>query len=146
MHLKISPAIWRQFCLSINMLNGTDKCKLQCFVVSNHQRLGCLLNRLFRRSSKKTSKLRVTGLCEGKPPVTGGFPSQRASKAEFFPFDEVTLTCIYLQEQVCQTTSNLSVWCSCNRGCSASYGFRHCAPKSFAMSTYSENGTNILSY
>ena len=31
---------------------------------------------------KKTSKRRVTGLCEGNPPVTGGFPSQRASNAE----------------------------------------------------------------
>ena len=33
--------------------------------VSNHQPHGCLLNRLFRRRSKKTSKLRVTGLCVG---------------------------------------------------------------------------------
>ena len=33
--------------------------------VSNHLRLGCLLNRLFRRRSKKTPKLRVTGLCGG---------------------------------------------------------------------------------
>ena len=32
--------------------------------------------------SKKTSNLRVTGLCKGNPPVTGGFPSQRASNAE----------------------------------------------------------------
>ena len=48
----------------------------------SHRRLGCLLNSLFRRRSKKTSKLRVTGLCEGNPPVTGGFPSQRASNAE----------------------------------------------------------------
>ena len=31
---------------------------------------------------EETSKLRVTGLCEGNPPVTGGFPSQSASKAE----------------------------------------------------------------
>ena len=52
--------------------------------VSNHRRLDCLLNRLFGRRSKKTSKLRVTGLCEGNPPVTGGFPSQRASNAENF--------------------------------------------------------------
>ena len=29
--------------------------------------------------SKKTSKLRVTGLSEGNPPMTGGFPLQRAS-------------------------------------------------------------------
>ena len=51
-------------------------------VVSNHQHLGCLLNRLFRRTSKTTSTFRVTGLCEGKPPVTGGFPTQRASNAK----------------------------------------------------------------
>ena len=38
--------------------------------VSNHRRLLCWLNRLFWLRSKKTSKVRVTGLCEGKPPVT----------------------------------------------------------------------------
>ena len=31
---------------------------------------------------RKTSKLRVTGLCEGNSPVTGEFPAQRASYAE----------------------------------------------------------------
>ena len=50
--------------------------------VSNHQPYDCLLNRLFRRRSKKTSKLRVNGLCEGNSPVTGEFPAQRASNAE----------------------------------------------------------------
>ena len=50
--------------------------------VSNHQPRDCLLNRLFRRISKKTSKLRVTGLCEGNSPVTGEFPAQMASNAE----------------------------------------------------------------
>ena len=50
--------------------------------VSYQWRLDCLLNRLFRRRSKKTSKLHVTSFCEGNPPVTGGFPSQRASYAE----------------------------------------------------------------
>ena len=29
---------------------------------------------LFRRRSRKTSKLRITDLCEGEPPLTGGFP------------------------------------------------------------------------
>ena len=53
--------------------------------VSNQQRLDCLFNRLFRRISKKTSKLRVTGLCEGNPPVIDGFPSQRISKLKMFP-------------------------------------------------------------
>ena len=50
--------------------------------VSNHQSRDCLLNHLFRRRLKKTSKRRVTGLCEGNSPVTGEFPAQRASNAE----------------------------------------------------------------
>ena len=50
--------------------------------VSNNQPHDCLLNRLFRRRSKKTSKLRVTGLCGGNSPVTGEFPAQRASNTE----------------------------------------------------------------
>ena len=50
--------------------------------VSNQQPHDCLLNRLFRRRSKKTSKLRVTGLCAGNSPGTGEFPAQMASYAE----------------------------------------------------------------
>ena len=48
--------------------------------VSNYQRFHYLLNCLFR--SKKTSKLRFTGLCERNSPVTGEFPVQKASNAE----------------------------------------------------------------
>ena len=59
--------------------------------VSNHQPYACLLNRLFRRRSKKISKLRVTGLCAGNSPVTGQFPIQMASNAEMCPFDDVTM-------------------------------------------------------
>ena len=47
-----------------------------------------------RRRSKKTSKLRVTGLCERNSPVTGEFPSQRASKWEMFPFDDVIMNAL----------------------------------------------------
>ena len=36
------------------------------------------------RRSQNTSKLRVIGLWEGNPPVTGGFPAQIASNAECF--------------------------------------------------------------
>ena len=50
--------------------------------ISNHQPHNCLHNRLFRRRSKKTSKLCVTGLCEGNLLVTGEFPAQRASNVE----------------------------------------------------------------
>ena len=52
--------------------------------VWNHQHQNCLLNRLFRRRSKKTSKLHVSGLCEGNSPVTSEFPTQRVSNAETF--------------------------------------------------------------
>ena len=55
--------------------NGRDS-------VSNHQPHDCLLKRLFRRRSNKTSKLRVTGLCTGNSPGTGEFPAQMASNAE----------------------------------------------------------------
>ena len=50
--------------------------------VPNHQPQHCLLNRSFRRRLKKTSKLRVTGLCAGNSPGTGEFPAQMASNAE----------------------------------------------------------------
>ena len=50
--------------------------------VSIHQPHDCLLNCLFGRRSKKTSKLRVTGLCAGNSQGTGEFPAQKASNAE----------------------------------------------------------------
>ena len=50
--------------------------------VSNHRGLDYLLSSSFSRRSKKTSKLRVTGLCEGNSPVTGEFPSQITRNAE----------------------------------------------------------------
>ena len=63
----------------------------ECDGVSNHRRLNCLLHRLFRHRSKKASKLRVTDICEGNPPVTGGFPSQRAVTRKMFPFYDVIM-------------------------------------------------------
>ena len=51
--------------------------------VSNNRPHDCLLNRLFRRRSKKTSKLCVTGLCARNSLVTGEFPAQRNSNADF---------------------------------------------------------------
>ena len=50
--------------------------------VSNHQSHECSLNRPSRRRSKKTSKLRITGLCAWNSPETGEFPAQMASNAE----------------------------------------------------------------
>ena len=54
--------------------------------ITNHRRLDCLLNRLFRRRSKKTSKLCVTGPCKGNPPVA----------RKMFPFDDVILRFVNL--------------------------------------------------
>ena len=55
-----------------------------CDSVSNHQPHNYLLNRSCGRISKKTSKLRVTGLCAGNSPVIGEFPAQRASNGKCF--------------------------------------------------------------
>ena len=64
--------------------NGLDS-------VSNHQPHDCLLNLLFRRRSKKTSKLRVIGLCEGNSPGTGEFPAHMPVTRKMFPFDDVIM-------------------------------------------------------
>ena len=60
--------------------------------VSNHQPHDCLLNRLFRRRSKKTSKLRVTGLCAGihRGPVNS--PHKWPVTRKMFPFDDVIMS------------------------------------------------------
>ena len=62
-----------------------------CDGVSNHQPHDCLLSWLFGRRSKKTSKLRVTGLCAGNSPVTGEFPTQMASNAENVSIDDIIM-------------------------------------------------------
>ena len=59
--------------------------------VSNHQPHDCLLNCLFRRRSKKTSKLRVTGLCAGNSPVPVNSPHKRAITRKILPFDDVIM-------------------------------------------------------
>ena len=72
--------------------------------VSNHQPHNCLLNRLFGRRSKKTQKLRVTGLCVGnslhKWPVT----------RKMFPFSSSCLDVIKLMWRECKVTSTLDIW------------------------------------
>ena len=66
--------------------------------VSNHQPHGCLLNRLLRRRSKKTSKLRVTGLCVWKSPGPVNSPHKGPVTRKMFPFDDVIMIlrrCLY---------------------------------------------------
>ena len=59
--------------------------------VSDHQPHGCLLNRLFRRWSKKTSKLRVTGLCVGNSPGPVNSPHKGPVTRNMLPFDDVIM-------------------------------------------------------
>ena len=70
----------------------------ECDGVSNHQPHDCLRNRLFKRKSKKTSKLRVTSFCAVNSPVFGEFPAQRASNTKNISIwwrHHVPLTIIY---------------------------------------------------
>ena len=69
-----------RFAKSVEPLQCHIMCPLQwrrngCADVSNHQTHDCLLKRLFRRRSKKTSKLCVTAF------VTDDFRAQRGSSA-----------------------------------------------------------------
>ena len=65
--------------------------QIECCGVLNLQPHDYLFNRLFGRRTKKTSKLRVTGLCAGNSPVTGEFPAQMASNAEMLAFDDIIM-------------------------------------------------------
>ena len=61
--------------------------------VSNHQRLNCLLNRLFRHRSKKSSKLRVTVLCvRGIHRWPANSPHTGPVTWKMFPFENVIMS------------------------------------------------------
>ena len=90
---NMSPIMWRPLCCK------SMKCRYALqwrhddrSGVSNHRRLDCLHNGLFRCRSKKTSKLRVTGICEGNSPVTGEFPHKGPVTRKMVPFDDVIMT------------------------------------------------------
>ena len=77
-------------------------------------RLCCLLNRLFRRRSNKTSKLCVTGLCAGNSPVTG--PVMR----KMFPFDDVNIVGnVYQMPNAVPSTGGRAVQSDCEIVCNA---------------------------
>ena len=90
---------WQGLCISLHWRhNGHDG-------VSNHQPHDCLPNRLFRRRSKKISKLRVTGLCTENSPETGEFPAQMASNAENVSIwwrnhDVIRLQCVIVNDKL----------------------------------------------
>ena len=59
--------------------------------VSNHQRLGCLLNRLVRRRSKKPSKLLITGFVRGIHRWPVNSPHKGPVTRKMLPLDDVTI-------------------------------------------------------
>ena len=80
-------------------------------VVSNHQPHGCLLNRLFRRRSKKTSKLRVTCLCGGNSPGPVNSPHKGPVTRKMFPFDDVIMIFIAVMSQMtAELTVSSTAW------------------------------------
>ena len=99
--------------------------------VSNHQPHDCLHQGLFKRRSKKTWKLRVTGLCAGNSPGTGEIPARIASNAEngsiwwrhhvmdIYGYFGVTFygvfRCLSTQGNITASFINLLFWkiCSC---------------------------------
>ena len=98
-------------------LHGTHNClSLRwrhngCDSVSNHQPHKCLLNRLFRRRSKKTSKLRVTGFVLGIHRWPVNSPHKGPVTRKMFPFDDVIMI-------ICVNTFIWAVelWCSHTMG------------------------------
>ena len=70
--------IWQRF-----MVDALGWRYNECDGASNHGCLDCLRNHLFRRWTKKTPKLRVTGFWERNSPVTGEFPTHLMTSSCF---------------------------------------------------------------
>ena len=87
-HRSKTEPVWYQIqmkvCISFQWRHN------ELYGISHHLPHDCLLNLLSRRRSKKISKLRFTGLCEGNPPVKG--PVTR----KMFLFDDVIM-CLYMR-------------------------------------------------
>ena len=73
---ELCPLLWRH--------NGRGG-------VSNHQPHDCLFNRLFGHGSKKTSKLRVTGLLRGIHRWPANYPHKVPVTRKMIPYDEVIM-------------------------------------------------------
>ena len=73
---------------------------------SNHQPHECSLNRLLRRRSKKTQKLRVTGLCAGIHHWPVNSPLKWPVARKMFTFDDVIMMGYSISQVLC--TSGLA--------------------------------------
>ena len=101
--------------------------------VSNHQPHDCFFNCLFRRRSKKTPKLRVTGLCAGNSPCLLCVPQRNKTakyrKGTIFRlytyYSEITRESC-LSSQITRNTAACSIVCYDNikQNSKANGGFR----------------------
>ena len=100
-------------------LNGRDG-------ISNHQPHECLLNRLFRRRSKKTPKLCATGLCAGIHRWPVNSPHKWPVTQKMFPFDDVIMIwgiLLYLHNQrVINMTLDYHLCCTPGSDCIPLHG------------------------
>ena len=72
--------------------------------ISSHQPHDFLLKRLFRRRSKKTSKLRATALCKGIHRWPANSLHKGPVTRKMFPFDDV------IKFSWCLMQTNISTW------------------------------------
>ena len=96
--------------------------------VSNHQPHGCLLSRLFRRRTKKTSKLRVTGLCVGNSPGPVTSPHKGPVTRKMFPFDDVIMSWIWIDTSIPYHLANRNTMFKriCCIQCTVTLCFQNC--------------------
>ena len=111
--------------------NGRDS-------VSNHQPHSCLLNRLFRRRSKKTSKLRVTGLCVGNSPGPENSPHKGPVTRKMFPFDDVIMQSV----SPCCYSPNIKTVLSCSY---EGLRLRHCTLNLHIALTFDKSAVKFQS-
>ena len=77
--------------------------------VSNHQCLDCLLNHLYRHRSKKTSKLRVIGLCEGNSPGPVNSSHKRPVTRKIALFDDVIMVSMFTNQHTGTRVQNMAI-------------------------------------
>ena len=78
----------------------------------------CLFGSLFRRRSKKTSKLRATGLCAGNQPLNGEFPAHKwPVLRKMFPFDDIIMSIIwqFIQAEIKENIKAPRHWPVCGK-------------------------------
>ena len=97
--LTVKVYAWDHYAKQIKLLNFS-LCHNDHGSVSYHQPHGCLLNRLFGRRTKKTSKLRVTAHCAGNSPGPVNSPHKGPVTRKMFPFDDVIMSLYFAMDAI----------------------------------------------